>query len=280
MRLTGKLLTLLPLAAMMACGGAVNTDDTIKAISYNIRYDNPRDGENSWDNRREATLQMLATEDPDLVGMQEVLYSQFLFLEENAPQYGIVGVGRDDGYRGGEMMAVMYKKERFDKTDEGHFWLSETPDEVSLGWDGACNRMVTWLSLHDKATDRDLYFFNTHLDHIGPDARTQGSNLVAEKIIAITGGAPFILTGDFNADPSDPVLDGLNGSFPSARDNAPSTDRRATFNGFGKDGGTVIDHIYYRGFEPMVFRTLDGDYGAPYISDHYPVEAVFSYDAR
>ncbi|MCC8035090.1 MAG: endonuclease/exonuclease/phosphatase family protein [Rikenellaceae bacterium] len=260
------------------CCGKKGPADTFKVVSCNIRYDNVHDGENRWELRREAMVEMLCTERCDLVGMQEVLAGQYDFLRENMEGYGFAGVGRDDGLRGGEMMAIAYRKERFDKLEEGHFWLSETPEEVSLGWDGACNRMVSWLRLEDKTAGREIYFFNTHLDHQGTAARTEGASLVASKIKAITRGAPFVLTGDFNAPPDDPVLEGLRASFPSARDRAPETDSRDTFNGFGMYQGSVIDHIYYGGLVPTLFRTLDGDYGVRYISDHYPVEAVFVYE--
>ncbi|MCD8072094.1 MAG: endonuclease/exonuclease/phosphatase family protein [Alistipes sp.] len=269
---------LIILAGFCSYGAGKNAPgDDLKVVSYNIRYNNDHDGENRWELRREATLSMLGSERPDLVGMQEVFSEQYDFLEERMTGYGMAGVGRDDGVRGGEMMAVMYRKERFDKLEEGHFWLSETPETVSQGWDGACYRMVTWLRLMDKAAGREIYFFNTHLDHEGPVARREGAALLASKIEAISKGAPFVLTGDFNATPDDPVLGALGTGFASARETAPQTDSRDTFNGFGIYPGSVIDHIYYGGLVPSRFRTLDGDYGARYISDHYPVEAVFAY---
>lgn len=280
------LLLLFAAAVLQACGAGGKTDDYLKVITYNIRLSAADDGENCWEHRKHATLKMIATAEPDLIGMQEVMSDQYDYLAENTGEhYGLVGAGRDDGVRSGEMMAVMYKKERFDKLDEGHFWLSETPDEVSHGWDGACNRMVTWLKLRDKRNGREIYLFNTHLDHRGEVARLEGSRLVAERIAAIAGNSAFALTGDFNALPDDPVLAPLKESFPSARDHAHVTDWKNTFNGFrdipepeiNSKGDLVIDHIYYGGLEPLEFRTLDGDYGAPYISDHYPVEALFVY---
>ena len=109
----------------------------------------------------------LEREAPTVFGIQEGYLFQVKYIEENLPQYGRVGVGRDDGKEGGEIMAVFYLRDRYDLLDHGDLWLSETPDRVSRGWDGACNRTMTWVHLREKATGKELYYFNTHLDHKG-----------------------------------------------------------------------------------------------------------------
>lgn len=269
-----KVLLVVVAALCFGCGGG-KTDITV--LSYNIRYSTAGDGPHSWDARKQSTLDMFRDVKPDLVGMQEVLKDQFDYITGNMPEYGVIGTGRDDGRDEGEMMAVMYLKKRFELAGSGDFWLSETPDKVSRGWDGACNRMVTWLKLRDRRTGEEVYFFNTHLDHVGEQARAGGAELIVEKIREIAGMDNIMfLTGDFNAGPDDGVLAPIAAAFPSARDNAPETDRGPTFNDWGRSNHTQpIDHIYYRKAVPLVFEVIKDGYGSVYISDHYPVKAVF-----
>ena len=139
-----SILTLLAAAGFTAAAFAAPVADATpegeaKIISYNIRLGVADDGANSWEHRREATLRMLEREAPTVFGIQEGYLFQVKYIEENLPQYGRVGVGRDDGAEKGEFMAVYYLRDRFELLDSGTFWLSETPDKVSRGWDGACN---------------------------------------------------------------------------------------------------------------------------------------------
>lgn len=264
----------------ISCGGAGGSNQ-ITVMSYNIRYNEPNDGEHKWDLRKNSTLEMFKDIKPELVGMQEVLKDQFDYIADNMDDYEVIGTGRDDGAFGGEMMAVMYLKKRFELINTDNFWLSETPERVSKGWDGACNRMVTWLQLRDKRTDKEIFFFNTHLDHIGPEARLGGSQLIVNKIKEIAGDNIVFLTGDFNAGPDDGVLAPITTTYLSARDTAPETDHSPTFNDWGKSNyPQPIDHIYYQHAEPVVFKVITDGYGSQYISDHYPVKAVFKIDGE
>lgn len=271
------------LAAAGCCAGASaqsRAADTTPAgeariVSYNIRLGVADDGPNSWEHRREATLRMLEREVPTVFGIQEGMIFQVKYIEENLPQYGRVGVGRDDGREGGEIMAVFYLKDRYDLLDHGDLWLSETPDEVSRGWDGACNRTMTWVHLREKSTGREFYYFNTHLDHIGAAARREGVKLVVEKVREIAGRrAAVVVGGDLNSTIDDEIFDPLKKFMTPAR-KAPVTDNKGTYNGWGQaPNSMVIDHLFVRNMKLKSFRTLDGDYGVPYISDHYPIEAV------
>lgn len=250
----------------------------IKLISYNLRNSGAKDGDNSWSKRRPATPQMIRQEAPDVFGVQEGLIDQLQYIDTECPQYARVGVGRDDGAEGGEIMAVYYLRDRFELVDSGTLWLSETPDRPSRGWDGACNRTMTWAELRDRTSGKTFFYFNTHLDHKGKTARAEGVKLVVAQIAAIAGKAPAILGGDFNTPTDSPIFRPLTKTMKSARDKAPETDREGTFNGFGSAPDTiVIDHLYFRGkLKCLRFATLTGDYGAPYISDHYPISMTFS----
>jgi len=244
-------------------GGVLVADgaEPIKLISYNLRTSHGKDGDNVWMKRRHATPEMIRREAPDVFGVQEGLIDQLHYIDTECPQYARVGVGRDDGAEKGEFMAVYYLRDRFELLDSGTFWLSETPDKVSRGWDGACNRTVTWVELKGKA------------------AREEGVKLLIEKIHEIAGKkAPAIVGGDFNTPVDSPIFKPLTKYMVSARAKAATTDHKGTFNGFGSAPDTiVIDHLYYRGkLKCQLFATLDGNYGAPYISDHYPIAMVFT----
>ena len=143
----------------------------LKLISYNMRNSGGGDGPNDWEHRRHATRQMIRQEAPDVFGVQEALADQLQYLDEECPQYARVGVGRDDGDKAGETMAIYYLRDRFDLLDSGTLWLSETPDRPSRGWDGACNRTMTWAELRDRTSGKTFFYFNTHLDHKGKTAR-------------------------------------------------------------------------------------------------------------
>lgn len=272
----------LALTLLLAAGLALPTQAepvTLKLISCNLRNSAADDGSNSWPQRCEATPRMIRQEAPDLFGLQEALADQLAYLDTACPQYARVGVGRDNGADEGETMAIYYLRDRFELLDSGTFWLSETPDEVSRGWDGACNRTATWVRLRDKASGEELYYFNTHLDHRGSIARKEGIALLVRRIREIAGRkSAVVLGGDFNSSTDSEIFKPLNRWMKSARDKAPQTDNKGTYNGFGAAPDTiVIDHLFFRGrIRCQRFVTLDGDYGVPYLSDHYPIEIVFT----
>ena len=262
------------------CGvAAAKSPLELKIISYNIRT-LARDGENSWQFRKHATKNMIELHKPDAFGLQEAMLPHMQYIDSVCPQYARVGVGRSDGKEGGEFVAIYYNKERFDLLDSGTFWLSETPDQVSRGWDAALPRITTWVKLRDKATKRKFFYFNTHFDHKGTTARVESSKLIVEKIREIAGKkAAVVLTGDFNIESENEALQPLYDNMSAARRCAPITDNKGTYNGWGLvKRYPVIDHIFYGGRKVKcnAFRTLDGDYGAKFISDHFPLEAIFT----
>lgn len=265
---------------LTVCGvAAAKSPLELKIISYNIRT-LARDGENSWQFRKHATKNMIELHKPDAFGLQEAMLPHMQYIDSVCPQYARVGVGRSDGKEGGEFVTIYYNKERFDLLDSGTFWLSETPDQVSRGWDAALPRITTWVKLRDKATKRKFFYFNTHFDHMGTTARVESSKLIVEKIREIAGKkAAVVLTGDFNIESENEALQPLYDNMSAARRCAPITDNKGTYNGWGLlKRNTVIDHIFYGGRKVKcnAFRTLDGDYGAKFISDHFPLEAIFT----
>ena len=285
-----KRLLLILLTAILLAGCATHRhvtyqqpNGTIKLISYNIRFDSNYsrrlDSTNAWDYRKEATLEMIQREAPAAFGLQEAMANQVQYIQKAFPQYKHVGVGRDDGRKAGEFMAIFYLKSNFKLLGHGTYWLSETPEQVSKGWDAACKRTLTWVKLQEKSTGKTFYYFNTHLDHLGETARRESVKLIArimeEKVPA---GTPVILGGDMNSDIDSPIFTPLADiHLQNAREVAPQTDHLATFNGFGSaNGGTVIDHFFLRNAKAVSFRTDTTNYGVPFISDHYPIQLIIN----
>ena len=245
-------------------------------MSYNIRLGVADDGDNSWDIRKIATPAMLQANAPDIFGVQEAYDFQVAYIAEQCPQYVPLGVGREDGVAKGEHMSIFYNKEKIDVVEWGTYWLSETPDVPSKGWDAACYRTATWALLKLKDSGKQFYYVNTHLDHKGVEARAKGLALIADKIAAMNPkGYPMVLTGDFNVFPDDPGLEGINAQMKDARVTAENSDDRGSFNNWGQSEGKVIDYIYYAGFAKCTdFKVVTDTYeNIPYISDHYPVKA-------
>lgn len=258
-----------------------NTVKSVKLMSFNIRYGTADDGDHCWDNRKAGAAAMIVDQKPAAFGVQEALDFQLDYFQENCPGYKYVGVGRDDGIKGGECMAVFYDSERLELEDWGTYWLSETPDVPSYGWDAACRRTATWTLLKDKLYNKHFYFVNTHLDHVGKEARRNGLALIVDRIGKMNpNGYPMALCGDFNMFLTDPAFNDLKQMMNDARKDAPETDWESTWHNWGRISGTQpIDFIFYSGFSASLkFERVTGEYeGVPYVSDHYPVTAVLAY---
>ena len=273
-----KKIALFCIAFCFATATYAQSSDVLTVVSFNIRHSTANDGFNIWDFRKGAVIKMINTVNPDVLGVQEALYDQIQYLEQFATQYGRVGVGRDDGKEGGEFSAIYYLKERFTVVDAGNFWLSTTPNTPSKGWDAACNRMVTWVQLREKGTDKECFVFNTHFDHVGTEARKESAKLLLAQVELITHNMeiPTFITGDFNTQTCDPLFDELKEALPSAREKAPETDDRGTFHEYGI-ASEMIDHIFYAKSTPLSFKVLTENFGVAYISDHYPVLGRFQW---
>lgn len=272
-----KLFYTLAIAAFALMGVACNRTSEIKVMSYNIRLSSgtiEADSIYHWEHRKQASLNLMHEEQPTVFGLQEACPDQMDYMVENLPEYGYIGVGRDDGKRKGEFMSIFYKKDEVELIDGGTFWLSQTPDQVTKGWDAACFRTCTWTILKKKDTGKKFVYLNTHLDHKGQEARKESIKLIVAKAEELTGGKlPVFITADFNSPTTNEIFKPMQEAMLDARVEAPVTDERGTLNCWGTTpSGVVIDHIFYRGAEAQKFEVLrDKDYGAPYVSDHYPV---------
>ena len=273
-----RLLILLVSVAAAACNAPES--GTLNVMTFNMRYDNPDDESNNWRFRRERVAEVIASHDIDVFGAQELLVNQRNDLAALLPDYEYVGVGREDGVDAGEFNPVFFRRDRFTLLDSGTFWLSETPEVAgSKGWDGACERIATWVVLRDG--EREFLFINTHLDHVGRVARDKGIALLLERIDALRGGRPVILTGDFNSTPESSVIAHVqqSGILHDVKGVAAETAGTAwSFADFGEipeERRPLLDYIFVNDaltadrYEVLPDR-LDGGY----VSDHAPVMAV------
>lgn len=271
---------------------AQSTAAEVKVVSFNIRFGTANDGENHWDKRRTFLIETIKSLNPDLLGTQETLGFQRDYLAKELADYAHLGVGRDDGKEKGEMMALYYRRTRFEQLESGHFWLSETPEVVgSKSWDSSLPRMATWVKLSDKTQPSapKLLFLNTHFDHRGGTARLESAKLIRKKINELGTGCSVVITGDFNTDQKSPpyealfapidgqqsyVLDTYRAKHPERKDN------EGTFSGFDAAAvkGPRIDWIGVSRDWKIQSAEIDRtqrDGRTP--SDHFPITATLSY---
>lgn len=203
------ILTLGIFFAIVNAKAQTETQANVNVMTFNIRYDNPEDEPNNWEQRKENVLKMIRFNEVDILGTQEVLAHQLKYLAENLTEYGVIGVGREDGKEKGEYSPILYNKNKFTLIKSGYFWLSETPEKPGKGWDAACERIATWIQVEDKATGKKLFVLNTHFDHVGKVARRESVTLIKSKIVQLSEGLPQIMMGDLNSTPDSSVIQSL-----------------------------------------------------------------------
>ena len=252
---------------------------TLRIATYNVRYDNPNDAPNTWENRLPVIAELVQFHDFDIFGGQELMFHQLEGLAGKLPGYSWFGVGREDGEKKGEFSAVLYKKDKFKLIRNGTFWLSPTPEKPSQGWDAALRRVCSWGEFEEKGSKLKFLFFNTHFDHVGVQARLESAKLILEQIKKIAGSAPVVLTGDFNFDQHNEGFSILNGS--DLKDSyglaAIRMANNGTFNSFDINTKTDrrIDHIFVSPhFDVQRYGILTDSYQAKFPSDHFPVLVV------
>lgn len=269
--------------SFLICGCTHFKDkDSVKVMTLNIRYNNPDDSINAWPERIPLFCRFISGEKPDILGMQEVLWSQYTVMDSVLKDYASVGVGRDDGARGGEMNPVFFRRDRFDLVRTITFWLSDTPEIAgSKGWGASLPRIVTWAELVDKYKHEHFYFFNTHFAHDSDSARIMSSRILLKEVGRIADGLPYIVTGDFNMLPYSTgysILTGPDESVPVLQDSYFVSEKKPsgptwTYNGFSDKPGTGrVDYIFVKnGMKVLDHTTLDEKEGDIFISDHWPV---------
>jgi endonuclease/exonuclease/phosphatase family metal-dependent hydrolase len=253
---------------------------SIKVMTYNIRYDNPKDGENRWDNRKEFLTDQIKFYEPDFLGTQEGLSHQILFIDSTLTQYNYIGVGRNDGKTEGEYSAIFYNSVKFTPIKSSTFWLSETPDIPSKGWDASLNRICTYGLFKNKATKEKLWIFNTHFDHRGVEARKNSVKLIIKKIKELNKeNFPVVFMGDLNLEPENEAIQYLSNQMNDTKTVSTKIvfGPTGTFNGFKFDKPVTrrIDYIFVSkgNIDVEKYAVLSDSKDLRYPSDHLPVYA-------
>lgn len=278
-----RLLRLLLCLCLLGLAPASHAAEPWRLATYNLRLNVASDGANAWPQRREQVLALIRYHAWDVFGTQEGLPDQIRDLE-TLDGFERVGVGRDDGAQRGEHAAIFVRRARFDVLRSGTFWLSETPEQPSKGWDArCCHRIVTWVALRDRQApdSAPFYVFNTHFDHEGVVARRESAKLLLARRTAIAGQAPTLVIGDFNAAPDSEPVQILRRELLDSRDTSrtPPYGPEGTFNGFHIDAPLParerIDHIFHtRGIEVLTWGALTDSRQGRYPSDHLPVQVL------
>jgi len=247
-------------------------------MTYNIRFDNPNDDNDLWKRRKGLILEQLLFYEPAVFGIQEGMHHQVQYLDDSLPGYDYAGVGREDGQTGGEYSAIYYDRGLFTLLKDHTFWLSETPDEPSVGWDAAMERICTCVLLRHKESRRRVWVFNTHFDHVGEQARQNSARLILKKINEINqGNHPVVLMGDLNAQPDGQPIQRIEARMQDARlvTKTRPFGPEGTYNGFRFDEPVKrrIDYIFVDGLEVIKYGVLSDPENLQYPSDHFPVMA-------
>jgi endonuclease/exonuclease/phosphatase family metal-dependent hydrolase len=258
----------------------------MRLITFNIRHNNPTDGEHVWPNRRPMVRELLQFYRPDVLGVQEALASQVKELAEDLSIYDVEATGRDDGRSGGEHCPIYWRRDAYARLDGGTFWLSETPDlPGSKGWGAGITRICTWTRLKPTA-GREVLVMNLHLDHRNADARREAGELVGKRAKTLTEAAPadVVICGDFNAPPESPPLQRLAArGFRRDRDIAEHVlGPASTFGTFVVRpdwNSPIIDHVLVDdAWSVDRVATLAHHWNGRHASDHHAVLADLSRD--
>lgn len=254
-----------------------------KVMTFNIRLSLDSDKENAWTKRKDDAMGLMAYYHPDIMGVQEALPQQMRDIKAKLTNYDYIGVGRDDGKDAGEYSAIFYDKKRLKVLESGTFWLSETPDVPSKGWDAAYPRICTYGLFKDSKTGKKFWALNLHFDHVGNVARVKSSQMILERIKKMNPkNYALVLTGDFNltedTEPIQIMSKSLDDSFYHSK--TPHYGPKATWQAF--DFNTIakdrIDYIFVKGFTVLSNRTInDRRSNNLYPSDHFPVLAEITF---
>ena len=261
----------------------------IKVMSFNIRLDVESDRENRWDARKDKVASLINYYEADFTGGQEVQHHQLQYLLSMLKKYSYIGVGRDDGKEAGEYSCIFYDKEKFEVIQQSTFWLSQTPDSVSMGWDAACHRVCTYGLFKSKKSKQLLWVLNTHLDHMGVTARAESAKLIIEKINQLIkkNNYPVVFTGDFNSKPGDFPVEHISQRLINTRGVSQELPYGPadTWNAFQftKKPEGCIDYIFISNnnqWSVKKFATITDSYDMKYPSDHFPVMATLELKNR
>jgi endonuclease/exonuclease/phosphatase family metal-dependent hydrolase len=252
-------------------------------MTFNIRYDNPNDNENNWHNRKYEIVEMINSYQPSIFGLQEAMNHQLKFINEQFPNYSFIGFGRDGKGKISEAVPIFYDETKYQLIESETFWLSETPDTVSVGWDAALPRIATYGAFANLNDNDTLHVFNTHFDHMGRLARENSAKLILDKIVEYKlGNKQLIVMGDFNCVSSDLPYKTLTEYLKDASSislNKP-IGPTGTWNAFdiSMDIATQIDYVFVKNLSVNSYKHINQRRkNNLHLSDHLPVLIEIDY---
>ena len=218
--------------------------EPITLMTFNIRYGTANDGENSWEYRKEHVVETIRDANPSAIAIQEALLGQLEYINSELPRYKKIGVHRS-GNTEGEFSGLLIDTSVLEILDQGQIWLSETPKEISKGWDAALERTATWTTIRRVGTSSpSMMLWSTHFDHQGKQARLESAKLIVAKVQEISEEKiPVAIMGDFNFGPeSKPFNVFLQSGYVTS---IPISGSVGTFHRFmGNEDGPHIDYIF------------------------------------
>ena len=268
---------LVALAFVISCSVLAQAE-TLDVMSYNIRCGSCEavDSPNYWKKRKYLVAHLIKNHNPDIIGLQEAEINQVEDLVEMLDDYSWIGVGREDGKEKGETTAILFRHQRFSLQGQQTLWLSQTPQQVSRGWDASYRRTLSIAKLMDTSTQQSLFVFNTHFDNDGELARQESAKLLLAEVAKLEAQGNVVVTGDFNFKASSPAYATITQSLADAEkaSTSPATGGTKTFNGFGenKEPDNKIDFIFVKKSAEVLSHRVDTTtYNELYPSDHFPV---------
>lgn len=275
---------LLSLAVVFLFHAIVFAQTNAVVMTYNIRLNVKSDGENWWGNRKDKVAALMNYYEADFIGAQEVQLEQLVYLRSVLTDYSSIGVGRDDGKEQGEFSCILFNQTKYKPLTQGTFWLSQTPDKVSMGWNAVCNRVCTYGLFEHIKTKKKLWVFNTHFDHVGDTARIESAKLIIEKIKLLTSkqNYPVVFTGDLNAQPMGAPVQYISQHLNNTRmvSAMPPYGPEATWNAFkfNEVPKGWIDYVFVsKSISVQKYAVITDSYDKKYPSDHFPVLVHITY---
>ena len=279
---------------LLACACAPKSkgqseDHSLRVMTFNLRYDNPGDGDNRWELRRDFAADVIQESGASLIGIQEGLHHQVDWLDNALTDFTYVGVGRDDGAEAGEYSAIFIDTTRFEIIDSATFWLSETPLKPSVGWDASMERIATYVIVLERSSESvsqqaPFLVLNTHFDHIGQEARLESARLICDKIQVLRQFGetmlPVMVMGDFNTGPGTAPVEVFSSFLQDSyiASETPPVGPATTFNGFNvipdsyREPAGRIDYIFVSDeFRVNSYSAIDDLRNDRYVSDHFPI---------
>lgn len=251
----------------------------LRVASFNIRYGGADDGLDRWEMRAPRALDYFGSLEAHLVGLQEAMDFQLEAILSRYPRYKYIGVGREDGFSGGEFAAVLYDATRLEPYNSGTFWFSDTPNVPgSTHWGNVCTRICTWAEFEDRGTHRRFHHYNLHIDHESHESRLRSVEMLLTRIAVHPEGIPVVVTGDFNAGEQDPTIERMRqgGLRDTYRMIHPDATDAGTFNGFAPEfGPDKIDYIFVGQDTEVLDASIERrQYNHRWPSDHAAVVAT------